>query len=434
MHENFLRSKLQLYVQHLIDITASYEMDTQRTTKCAMTPQNTGYAYAELGVGPYFPDDEVRRREVYVLRNRVEGWIGSRGYKNFVRDFQGWLRRRTLRSFDVRHVLSRLRSATGISDATAVRIFFALGDAVGSASDDQVTELLGFMPMNAGGVFPVAQGLFSGRWEVRRGACRVLKRVEGHRVGGRVVRGLNGFLRVGLERVWREVLREGEEVLEDGVAGVNGVGGGVVGGGGGGGGETASRKSVDSETSGREGSLTRLQWGGGVGGEGGGGGGVGELPEPVQIGEVGSSGLGSPLTREGSLSSLGGNGIQRSASFNLERENSSRSNLVRNNSTNLTREDSLNGGYLTKPGIDRSASTSSSIRSFSSVNGPQSPTTQSSSSLASSAPTPSSPVVRRLLAQQQAKQEMLRQKLGGLKSGPGVLVEDVLNPDFRGRR
>ncbi|KAJ3048775.1 hypothetical protein HK097_010229 [Rhizophlyctis rosea] len=163
--------------------------------------------------------------------------------------------------------------------------------------------------------------------------------------------------------------------------------------------------------SGQEGSLGRLLDGGAGAVEG--------LPEPsgVAFGGAGESNfggnLGSPVTREGSLN------LPRSDSFKLERESSLSSSI-----------------YASGAKVDRNPSVSSSVRSFGGhASGPQSPTSSSTSltQFSSSAPAPSSPVVRRLLAQQQAKQEQLRAKLGGLKQGPGLMVEDVLNPDFKGR-
>ncbi|KAJ3277510.1 hypothetical protein HK104_003240, partial [Borealophlyctis nickersoniae] len=378
MGELFVRQKFHEHVQHLVNIAASYEMDTMRSTQIALTPSNTGSP--ELGVGPYFLDDALRRKEIVVLRNRVDGWRASTSYIYYQRDFQTWIRRRALRSFDAQHLVARLRWSQNLSDAVTVRIFLVFQDIIAAGNDEQVVELLGLLPQNQGGLYPIASGLFCGRWEVRRAVTRVLKRVSDHPTGAKFLVHLNPFLRFAYERGYREFIVAAE--IED--------------------------MEQPKPAAGRRGD-NRL------------------LPEALTPVERKESLMGKDLARElpsGRQTSGSGSASQGSRFDDrlvppprtVEGRVGQSSDHERPNGSGALSSTSVG------PRMERSASGSE----------PRFPPSAPASSfpLQPLAPTPSSPIVRKLLLQQQQKHEQLRAKLGAMQTGPNQYVEDTLNPDF----
>ncbi|KAJ3143847.1 hypothetical protein HK101_003012 [Irineochytrium annulatum] len=210
MGELYVRQKFYDYVRRFIDVTAAFELESVGTTGIGLTPINTGNA--DLGIGAYFTDEASRRKEMLMLRNRMEGWRAARSYLLFQKDFQTYLRRRPIRDMDLRHAASRLRAAASLEESTVVRVFLALHDnLVGVGTDAALVELLSYMPQNLGGLMPIAIGLFHARWEVRRASTRILWRLDWHRVGTRFNQHLNPFFRLCYSRSSRELLAAAEQ-------------------------------------------------------------------------------------------------------------------------------------------------------------------------------------------------------------------------------
>jgi hypothetical protein len=78
MGELYIRHKCYEHVRRFVDVTAAYEMESVGTTGIGLTAINTGNA--SLGVGPFFTDENNKRREMIMLKNRMEGWRSCRSY------------------------------------------------------------------------------------------------------------------------------------------------------------------------------------------------------------------------------------------------------------------------------------------------------------------------------------------------------------------
>ncbi|RKO93362.1 docking domain of Afi1 for Arf3 in vesicle trafficking-domain-containing protein [Blyttiomyces helicus] len=140
MGELYIRRKFHRYVHRLVDVTAAIELESFGSTAILATAADV--SIPELGVGPFFVDDASKRRELFMLRNRVDGWRRTRSYKYRQNDYQSFLRRRTLYSFDARYAFTRFRYASSLPDPLVVRMFLALQDTLALGSDAQVLELL----------------------------------------------------------------------------------------------------------------------------------------------------------------------------------------------------------------------------------------------------------------------------------------------------
>ncbi|KAI8904968.1 hypothetical protein DFJ77DRAFT_243376 [Powellomyces hirtus] len=67
-----------------------------------------------------------------------------------------------------------------------------------------IEELLSLLPQTQGGLFPIATGLFFGRWEARRATVRLLRRVGWDKVGKKFIAHLNPMIRLAYLRAHRE--------------------------------------------------------------------------------------------------------------------------------------------------------------------------------------------------------------------------------------
>ncbi|KAJ3087342.1 hypothetical protein HK102_011299, partial [Quaeritorhiza haematococci] len=211
MGEMYVRQKFHDHVKRVVEVAAAFEMETFGTTGIGLTSLNTGNA--DLGVGAFFADENAKKREITIMRNRTEGWRQSRCYLYYQKDFQQYLRRRAIRSIDTSHLIARLRSSSSLSEPVTVRIFLALQDALAAGTDDQINELLSLLPQSMGGLHPVAIGLYHPRWEVRRASTRIMGRIHGHKVGSKFIQHLNPFMRLTYDRATREFMAEDNGTL-----------------------------------------------------------------------------------------------------------------------------------------------------------------------------------------------------------------------------
>lgn len=209
------RQILYGYVRRFIDSTSAYEMEIIGTTGIGLTHSNTDNP--DLGVGAFFKDETSKRKELLMIKNRMEAWRKSKSYVMYQKDFQTFLRRRTLKDIDLRYQISTLKFAPSLEESTTVRIFLALQDSIVRDSDLLITEFLSLFPLNDGGLQCIASGMLHSRWEVRRAATRLLWRLDWHKVGTRFVLELNPFFRLCYSRLSRELLyvSEAEPYLDD---------------------------------------------------------------------------------------------------------------------------------------------------------------------------------------------------------------------------
>ncbi|KAI9345797.1 stabilization of polarity axis-domain-containing protein, partial [Zopfochytrium polystomum] len=124
MAELQVRQKLYDYIRRFIDVTATYEIETIGTTGIGFTAMNTGNV--EVGVGTFFVDEIAKRKELAMMKNRIEGWRKSKSYLLYQKDFQTTMQRRSMKEVDLQYVVSALKRSTSLDDSTTVRMFLAL--------------------------------------------------------------------------------------------------------------------------------------------------------------------------------------------------------------------------------------------------------------------------------------------------------------------
>ncbi|KAJ3112583.1 DNA mismatch repair protein [Phlyctochytrium bullatum] len=152
MGELYVRQKFYDFVRRFIEVTAAYELESIGTTGIGMTPINT--VNSELGVGAYFSDEASKRKEMLMLRNRMEGWRSTKSYLFYQK--VNYLRRRPVKEIDLRHIAARLRASSSLEESTVVQLFLALEDHLVKQSDAALLELLSLLPQNMGGLMPIA--------------------------------------------------------------------------------------------------------------------------------------------------------------------------------------------------------------------------------------------------------------------------------------
>ncbi|KAI8809795.1 docking domain of Afi1 for Arf3 in vesicle trafficking-domain-containing protein [Cladochytrium replicatum] len=182
--EVYIRQKFYDYVHRVVEVAGSLEQELFGQTSIGLTANDFGGSQiaVDIGIGTFFPDSNSRKREISFLRNRIEGWRATRSYVYLQKDFQSLVRRRAFRTTDVRHAISRLRFGQYITDSNTLKIYLGLQDVLAAGSDLQISEFLTYVPQASGGLFPIAMGLLHPRWEVRRAACRIMARLDWHKV------------------------------------------------------------------------------------------------------------------------------------------------------------------------------------------------------------------------------------------------------------
>jgi len=149
----------------------------------------------QLGSGTFVEDS----KEIALNAGRIEGWRRSDNYEYFKADFRARLESRAIRGFDLGYQISRLRHARTLPDSEVQLTMRTLANNV--RSYDQVVELLAHLPPHAGGLLPIAFGLFHPLESVRDSIVECLTNLRAYPIGVQFLQGLNHFHRIAYVRL-----------------------------------------------------------------------------------------------------------------------------------------------------------------------------------------------------------------------------------------
>lgn len=188
----------------------------------ASDPTVNGYGYVWQS-----PNEKIR--ELAANATRIEGWMKTRSYYNFIQDLTIAYSYRPIKDLDLQHLhdkLTKLRLGAEVSGA----IYMALCNAVHTY--EEINQLLvvvvntnssstaggahgwsqGGGVGGGGSLFYIALGLFHPRTEVREAVADLLSRIRDHEAGRHFWARLGGYERAAWQRVMLGK-REREEAL-----------------------------------------------------------------------------------------------------------------------------------------------------------------------------------------------------------------------------
>ncbi|PNS15280.1 hypothetical protein CAC42_8281 [Sphaceloma murrayae] len=216
-----------------LNSSASSSPDLKRTTT------QTHHSASEItkGYGYVWPSLAEKTRELAANATRIEGWMKTRSYYNYIQDLAVFYSYRTVKNLDIQHCHDKLvKLRLGPDNAAA--LYTAVCNAV--HSDEQINQLLvtvvntsptpaagvasatgpaamqgmGGSGIGAsatwgsaggmaggGGLFHLALGLFHPKLDVREKVADLLGRIREHEAGRHFWNRLGGFERAAWERV-----------------------------------------------------------------------------------------------------------------------------------------------------------------------------------------------------------------------------------------
>ncbi|KAJ3170362.1 hypothetical protein HDU88_008990 [Geranomyces variabilis] len=199
--EFYIRQKFLAYIRRFADVTAAYE-DHLRNQGDRKSGYNVDHL--NIGRGPFFVNERACLREMTILRNRVEGWRSTRSYMYYKQDLPTMIQRRAVADLDPRYTAALLRAGAITHPPSVSALFQSLQSTYGVADANIVEELLSLLPQSQGGLYPLATGLFHGRWETRRATVRMLRIIAWDRIGHKFIAHLNPMVKLTYIRIHRE--------------------------------------------------------------------------------------------------------------------------------------------------------------------------------------------------------------------------------------
>ncbi|RSH89393.1 hypothetical protein EHS25_002505 [Saitozyma podzolica] len=187
--ESHIRLRFAEWLSRFTRLAADQECRHTGSTKIGFPTRP--FRDGALGSGAVFSDDATRQKEMWANGHRIDAWRRTKGYKTFAKDFVAEVEKRRLK-YDVQHQISRLRMAKGMSAAEADAIFATFAEIEGY---EETVELLSYLPPHAGGITPIANGLFHRLPSVREDAVTILSSMQRFNVGRLAVASLNYFHR-----------------------------------------------------------------------------------------------------------------------------------------------------------------------------------------------------------------------------------------------
>ena len=236
--ENAVRAKFRLWVLKFTRQAAAFEelvygasalvMSTptlggSESPTVAQTGPSTAFARfsgppdpAISGYGYVWPSPAEKQRELAANATRIEGWMKTRSYYNYIQDLAVYYSYRSVRDVDLQHLHDKLSKLRLGSDAAGA-IYTAICKNV--SSDVQINQLLvvivntspniavggnsssGVGAAGGGGLFHIALGLFHPKVDVRERIAELLGRVREHDAGRHFWVKLGAFEKAAWERV-----------------------------------------------------------------------------------------------------------------------------------------------------------------------------------------------------------------------------------------
>ncbi|KAG0224302.1 hypothetical protein BGW42_005198 [Actinomortierella wolfii] len=192
--EMAVRAKCQEYVTRFVQLASHYEAHTYGHTTIGISKENTPESVKYLGTGLVFQDESSKMKELAANANRIEGWRNTTSYKYLQRETQTWLNTRSIRTMDLRRITTLLRANKSIPPQDVARLYRGFLTTI--VTDEQINEFLSHLPLNQGGLFPIAYGLFHPLASVREDTTEFFNRLAKHPTGSVFISTLNKFERI----------------------------------------------------------------------------------------------------------------------------------------------------------------------------------------------------------------------------------------------
>ncbi|KAA1094111.1 hypothetical protein PGT21_010064 [Puccinia graminis f. sp. tritici] len=151
-----------------------------------------------LGSGAVFVDDEVaHKKELLLNSSRIEGWRETDSYQILKKKFE--LGGETHFGFDISHQISRLRMSRKMPEVEVETIYEVLVNTI--ETDEQVVEVLSWLPSYLGGLLPLSFGLFHPSKKIRSLSVELIRKFEAHPIGQKFFKSLNHFNKLAYQRL-----------------------------------------------------------------------------------------------------------------------------------------------------------------------------------------------------------------------------------------
>ncbi len=83
----YVRTRVYDFIQRFIDVAASFEAEETGSTRIGITAdtfeQGNHVIGVNAGFGVFFTDESTKRRELLIMKNLIEGWRGTVGYRRY---------------------------------------------------------------------------------------------------------------------------------------------------------------------------------------------------------------------------------------------------------------------------------------------------------------------------------------------------------------
>ncbi|OAV92008.1 hypothetical protein PTTG_03586 [Puccinia triticina 1-1 BBBD Race 1] len=151
-----------------------------------------------LGSGAVFVDDEAaHKKEILLNSSRIEGWRETDSYQILKKKFE--VGGETHFGYDISHQISRLRMSRKMTEVEVETIYEVLVHTI--ETDEQVLEVLSWLPSYLGGLLPLSFGLFHPSKKIRGLSVELVRKFEAHPIGQKFFKSLNHFNKLAYQRL-----------------------------------------------------------------------------------------------------------------------------------------------------------------------------------------------------------------------------------------
>ncbi|EIM21636.1 spindle pole body interacting protein [Wallemia mellicola CBS 633.66] len=196
--EAHIRARFADLVSSFVKIASRYEEETSPNGQTSIGFPSQPFSNGQLGSGTVFTDESNRVRELSANAFRIEGWQETATYKNYVHDFQQYLKTRAIKDIDIAHQIHRLRTAKGMNPTEAHIIYRSL--AQNTETYEQVVEIIEQLSPHLDGLLPLGFGLLHPHNSVRDAAMDFFIKLQSYPLGSLQLSTLNAFYRLALMR------------------------------------------------------------------------------------------------------------------------------------------------------------------------------------------------------------------------------------------
>ncbi|KAG4304548.1 hypothetical protein PORY_001941, partial [Pneumocystis oryctolagi] len=194
--EHSVRSRWRDWVLRFIKMACTYETLIYGSSRLS-NPNAKNFIIP--GTGWVWADEIQKMRDLCMNMPRFEGWRNTNSYQYYIKDQIALNNTPIEKKFCLQHQLNRLKILRDISYEDAEVIYLALNDNV--RTEDELSQLLCYLPQLHGGLAPVAFGLFHPNFKVQLAVADLLERLDSHIAGKHFVEDLNRFHKFAFSRV-----------------------------------------------------------------------------------------------------------------------------------------------------------------------------------------------------------------------------------------